>query len=367
MANETPRRGVDDGTAAGSSGEYLLPEQHETPELGARRKRRNRTAGAVVAGVLGVILLGLAVVIGFYVKSASDALDQVQRQPSMLPSDYANRPPSPSPEKGENASMNVLIMGTDSRGAGDQGRSDVMILAHVSGDRKSVYLISFPRDMWVEVPGHGMAKINAAYAWGGMPLAVQTVESLTGARIEHSALVDFEGFVAIIDAVGGVEVNNFAASGSGGYIFPVGPVQLDGKSGLVYTRERYNLPNGDLDRARRQRDVALAVVKKVVTPDVLADPARFNDVVSTMAPYFSVDEGFTAGEMTKLALSMRVTDTDALRSLQAPIQGFGTSDDGQSIDIVSAQFMAELAEAMQTDTMATYWENHKSDPPVGTR
>lgn len=348
---------VDDG--------YLLPEQEEAPGIDDRRRRRNRFLLGGAAGVLGLALLAIAAIIGFYAKSTNDAMNQVQRQP-MMPAEV-NRPPSPSVQVGKDAPVNLLIMGTDSRGESDQGRSDVLMMAHISGDRKSVYLISFPRDMWVDVPGHGMAKINAAYAWGGMPLAVQTVEELTGARINHSAIIDFQGFMSAIDAIGGIEVYNFVASGSAGFYFPEGVVQLDGKSALVYTRERYTLPNGDLDRARRQRDVVIAVVKKILTPEVLADPARFNEVVNTMAPYFTVDEAFTNAEMTKLSLSMRLTGGDGLRSLQAPILGFGTSDDGQSIDIVNAPFMAELGQALQNDQMQSYWDAHQYDPPVRDR
>lgn len=352
--------GADSEPAAG----YLLPEQPDVAPDG-RRRRRNRVAFAVVAGVLGLALLAVAAIIGFYAKSANDALNQVQRQ-QMLPLDVG-RPPSPTATPGREAPVNVLIMGTDSRGAGDQGRSDVLMMAHISGDRKAVYLISFPRDLWVNVPGHGMAKINAAYAWGGMPLSVQTVEELTGARISHTAIVDFQGFVSAIDAIGGIEVYNFVASGTDGFKFPEGVIQLDGKSGLVYTRERYSLPNGDLDRARRQRDVVMAVVKKMLTPEVLADPVKFNEVVNTMAPYFTVDEGFTNAEMTKLALSMRITDGGGLRSLQAPILGFGTSDDGQSIDIVNTPVMTELGQALQNDAMQGFWEAHQYDPPVRDR
>ena len=142
----------------------------------------------------------------------------------MLP--QGERPPAPDPDEGE-PPVNVLIMGTDSRGAGDQGRSDVLMMAHLTGDRKTAYLISFPRDMWVDVPGHGMAKINAAYAWGGMPLTVQTVEQLTGTHVSHSAVVDFEGFVQAIDAVGGVEVYNHVASSAGDQYFPEGLSRRD--------------------------------------------------------------------------------------------------------------------------------------------
>lgn len=327
------------------------------------RKRRNRRAFRIMAAILGFVLVALAALVGYYVKVTNDALSGVQREP-MLPSSDVSRPPSATPQEGKAAPVNLVLMGSDSRGEGDRGRSDVLMLAHISGDRKTVYLISLPRDLWVEIPGHGMAKINAAYAYGGMPLTIQTIETLLNVRMDHSAVVDFDGFVAAIDAVGGVDVYNFVASGSNGYVFPEGMIHLDGEAGLVYTRERYNLPNGDLDRARRQRDVVMAVTRKILTPEVLADPGQFNQVVSTLAPYFSVDEAFTNSAMTKLALSMRITGGDGLRSLQAPIQGFGTSEDGQSINIVHVPFMTELGNAMQTDTMDAYYQAHKDDPPV---
>ncbi|MGI5952622.1 MAG: LCP family protein [Brooklawnia sp.] len=346
-----------------SDEEYFLPEQQETVQAGKKRRRKNRVALGLVGGVLGLILLVVAVIAGLYAKTANDAMNQVQRQP-MLP--QGERPPAPDPDEGE-PPVNVLIMGTDSRGADDQGRSDVLMMAHLTGDRKTAYLISFPRDMWVDVPGHGMAKINAAYAWGGMPLTVQTVEQLTGTHISHSAVVDFEGFVQAIDAVGGVEVYNHVASSAGDQYFPEGIIHLDGQSGLTFSRQRYNLPNGDLDRARRQREVVLAVVQKMMTREVFADPGKLNEVLTTMAPHFTVNEELTNAEMTSLALSMRITGSDGLRQLQAPIASFGTSADGQSIDIVHEEFMADLGAALQDDEMETYWQAHRHDPPVRER
>ena len=81
-----------------------------------------------------------------------------------------------------------------------------MMLVHIPADRASVQVMSIPRDSWVAVPGHGDAKINAAYSWGGPTLMIQTVEQLTGVRIDHIALTDFNSFVGITDALGGVEI-----------------------------------------------------------------------------------------------------------------------------------------------------------------
>ena len=180
-ASEVPHDGAEEAPTVGSArasadsadrpdAEYLLPEQQDTAQDVKTRRKRNRVALGVTAGILGFVLLAVAVIVGFYVKSANDAMNHMQRQP-LLP--QGERPPAPTAEDGKQAPVNILIMGTDSRGEGDQGRSDVLMMAHISGDRKTVYLISFPRDLWVNVPGHGMAKINAAYAWGGMPLTVR--------------------------------------------------------------------------------------------------------------------------------------------------------------------------------------------------
>ncbi len=351
------RRGFD-GPDDGDS-DYLLPDQSETPETKTGTRRRSRRAFAIMAGLLGLVLLVIAGFAVFYAKSANDALNDMGRE-QMLP----HSTPSSTQEASQSVGMNILLLGSDSRGTGDQGRSDVLMMAHISQDRKHVYLISFPRDMWVTVPGHGEAKINAAYAWGGAPLTVQTVQDLTGAQIDHAVLIDFEGFMAVVDTIGGIDVYNFVASDPGDFTFPEGMIHLDGRSALAFTRERYDLPNGDLDRARRQRDVVMAVVKKIVTPEVLADPGKFATVLSTLAPYFTVDEGFSGAEITKLALSMRATDGDALRSLQAPISGFGTSSDGQSIDLVDAAGVAELGDALKNDTMDAYWQAHRDDPAV---
>ncbi|WP_316296705.1 LCP family protein, partial [Clavibacter michiganensis] len=103
---------------------------------------------------------------------------------------------------------NILLIGSDSRAELDPdgdgaagGRSDTLMLLHVPADRKAVYLMSIMRDSWVDVPGHGKAKINAAYSWGGVPLVEQTVEQLLDSRIDHVAEIDFAGFEDMTDAL----------------------------------------------------------------------------------------------------------------------------------------------------------------------
>ena len=127
-----------------------------------------------------------------------------------------------------NKPMNFLLLGSDSRGQ-DRGRSDVMMLVHSDPDRAKLYLISLPRDLWVPIPGHGTDKINAAYAYGGAPLAVQTVENLLKVRIDNVALTDFTGFFRLIDDLGGVTVFNEIPSQSLGLSFPAANSRLQVK------------------------------------------------------------------------------------------------------------------------------------------
>ena len=130
-------------------------------------------------------------------------------------------------------------------------------------------------------------------------------------------------------------------------------------------RERKTLPNGDLDRAARQRAVTIAVVKKIVSREVVTNPVKFTELVSTISPYLTVDEDFTVDLMRDLASTMGADGDQRMRTLQAPLSGFGTSDDGQSIDVVAPVTMAELCTALQTDTMADYYAAHSADPLLG--
>lgn len=319
----------------------------------AVRRGGARKALIIIGSLFLVLVLMVAAIAGWYVSRVNNAINGMERG-EQLPTAYTGQP-----ERADNESMNFVLMGSDDRYDGGGGRSDSLILLHLSGDGEKAYLISFPRDMWVEIPDHGEAKINAAYAYGGPALTVKTLEQLLDTRIDHTAQIDFAGFIGLTDTLGGITVNNKVASSFHEYNFPKGELTLhDGKEALVYVRQRKELPNGDLDRAERQRAVIKAIIAKTASPDTLTSPGKFNATLSAMSRHISVDQTLTSGQIRAIALDSKIRSGSQIVSLQAPITGFGTSADGQSIDIVDEAGIAELSDALRGDTMDEYVAKH---------
>ncbi len=330
------------------------------PRRGARRKRRLRDSGLFLAvmAFLALGILAVVIIVGYYGKATLDGLDSIKREPSLAPTEGASRPaPVPTKEGESDPPINIVLMGSDTRG-GERGRSDVLQLLHIPGDRSGSYLMSIPRDTWVQLPGRGNAKINAAYSYGGAGLTIETMENLLDVRMDHTVIIDFEGFIRVIDALDGVTVDNEHASRSGGYSFPEGEVELTGESALVYVRERKNLPGGDFDRAERQRDVVMAVVDKLASAGTLTDPGKFRDAVTALGPNFTVDAGLTNQAIIDLGLGMGTNATN-IKSFQFPVAGLDTSSDGQSIVVVDSDRIVKLKEALRNDDMASYYEQYR--------
>jgi anionic cell wall polymer biosynthesis LytR-Cps2A-Psr (LCP) family protein len=186
---------------------------------------------------------------------------------------------------------------------------------------------------------------------------VQTLESLTGVRMDHVALVDFEGFIALTKDLGGVTVANKTAFTSHGFDYPKGKVTLEGEKALWFVRERHALPEGDLDRAANQRNVIKAIVAKGLSADVISDPARFTSFIGNLAKHVTVDNSLSDAEIRNIAVSLRLQSKN-IELLQAPLSGFGTSPSGESIDVVDTAQLEELSQAMQNDTMDSYLQKH---------
>ncbi len=336
------------------SDDYLsVEDQVDDPRRAKTEKRRNRWLLFSVLGVLVAVLLAGIGIATWYGKSAVDALDNINRDSNLMPT--GERPAPVDPVEGK-APLNMVLMGSDTRG-GERGRSDVLQLLHISGDRQNVFLMSIPRDSYVEIPGRGKAKINAAYSWGGAPLAVETMELLLDVPMDNTVLIDFEGFKNVIDALGGVTVVNREASSSHGLDFPKGEITLSGEEALWFVRERKNLSDGDFGRATRQRDVIKAVLGKLASGGVLSEPGRFRESVTELGKNFTVDEGLTNDNIIRLGWELKGVSPSDIKSFQIPTAGFGWTDDRQSIVLLDEDKLDELRTALRADDMLAFYES----------
>ena len=179
----------------------------------------------------------------------------------------------------EDGVTNVLLIGNDSREAGEDGRSDAMILLSISNETKTIHLTSLLRDMYVEIPGHDGNRLNAAYAYGGPELLMETIEKNFDIEVNRYMLVNFQAFAHLVDAVGGVEleVTNEEVKYINAYLVEYnmlegnetgtdyldetlsGTIHLNGPQALAYCRNRYL--GTDFGRTERQRKVLTAAIK----------------------------------------------------------------------------------------------------------
>ena len=285
-----------------------------------------------------------------------------------------HRPQKPSTGPGAEA-VNILVLGTDRRStvpttgsdaeadaweAGAQ-RSDAMMILHVSGDRRSASVISIPRDSWVQVPGYGMAKINAAFSYGGLPLTVATVEHLTGVRIDHLVLADWAGFASMTDALGGVRVTvpQTVTDSARNVTWTAGEHVLDGDQALDYVGQRYGLPLGDLDRVRRQQAVLRALATQTLQKNPLSSPVQVYRLLASATEHLSVDDGWSTREMAQTLISLHALRGSAISYLTAPVAGFGREGD-QSVVHLDQHTGSGLWGAVVSDDVGTWVASHRS-------
>lgn len=346
--DEVTQHDLDSLTERLGSGE----ERHAEP----RRKDR-RGLGRVLIALLAIVVLlfgGATAFVGYLGYTVSDNVTQEQllpekRQPITAPDG------KPVPETG--TGTNYLVLGADTR-PGDAGRSDVIVLVHVPQDAKTIQMIHFPRDLYVSIPGRGKNKINAAYAFGREPLLVETMENLLKVRIHHVVRTDFEGFERMTDAVGGVRVYAEEASNGTGNGGPVvirkGWNDLNGEQALAFVRERYTLSEGDISRGRRQLAFIKALFLKATAPETITNPVKIARFTDAATENLVLDQTLTVGDMRDTAISLRHIRSGDIIFATAPFTGFGRSPEGASIDIVDEKGMADLGEAIRTDTMDEY-------------
>ncbi len=217
-----------------------------------RHSRRRIIITRIVVIILAILLVGVGSAFG-YVKF----LEGKMQPKGLMARAIAAVISKPVPKE----PLNFLVMGADADAADPVGRADTIMLIHVDFDKRKAVMVSIPRDFRVDIPGNGTDKINHSYHFGGPALAIKTVQQYTGLPIHHYAVVDYNGFMKLVDAIGGVDVNvkERMVDSELGDPIDKGPQHMDGLTALHYVRFR-NTARGDFTRIEDQQNFARALI-----------------------------------------------------------------------------------------------------------
>jgi LCP family protein required for cell wall assembly len=323
-------------------------------EPGRRGPRPRWGRIGLVAGVVLALLIGGAFL---YVHSLDSRIDRT---------DPFSQLTGGRPVKTVEGTLNILLVGSDSRDPDtpvDQAsrwRADTIILVHIPSDHGKAYLVSIPRDLYVPVPedagadcGNRRAKINAAFAWGGLPLAVHTVECFTDVHIDHVMAVDFGGFKEVTDALGGVDLNieqTITSIHKPHRKFKKGLNHLNGAEALDYVRQRKQFPDGDFARMRHQQQFLRALMDKAASTGTLVNPAKLNAFLRSVTDAVTVDKGFSLVDM---AVQFHGLRGENLRFLTSPHNG-SQNINGESVVVSDRENALAMYRAITADKMAEW-------------
>ena len=228
------------------------------------------------------------------------------------------------------AELKELKVGSTKTAAG--ARSDTMMLVHISKARDKAVVISIPRDSLVTIPAHTsldgkrqlgemQAKINAAFAWGGAPLLIQTLEQKMNLRIDHYVEVNFVGFKNVVDALGGIQVcsKKDINDPKSHLVMSAGVHTLNGIEALKYVRTRDFDGMGDLGRMQRQQQFVSAVFRKATSSGVLLNPFKVKNLISAVFKTVKTDETLDQGDIVTLAKQIRNLTPGKLRTMTVPL------------------------------------------------
>lgn len=325
-------------------------------------------------GIALVVLVGAATGTGWYLAHRLD------RQVTTVDV-FGGLEERPEADGAAAGALDILLLGTDGR-TGDtattgtdataswtpgEQRADTMMLLHLSADRRTASVVSIPRDSWVRIPGHGKDKVNAAFSEGGPRLSVQTVERLTGVRIDHVAWVDWAGFEEIGDLLGGVEVYvpETVHDSARDRTWTQGNHKLSGEEALLYVRQRYGLPGGDLDRVKRQQNVLRSILGSLRESVDPKDPKKAYDLLDIITRHLTVDTGFSGGDLRALALDLARMPSDNLTFFTAPVAGLG-KEGKQSVVHLDKREGRQLWTAIREDDMESWLGQHRDVLTGGT-
>ncbi|MCP0888008.1 LCP family protein [Ligilactobacillus sp. WILCCON 0076] len=283
--------------------------------------------------VLGVLAFFIAVGAIGAIKIYTDTKSAVQSTYKAASHKNLRKGSSVSVTNGDPFSVMILGIDTGEYGRTYQGRSDTIMVAAVSKSKTT--LVSVPRDTKVAISGHGSNnKINAAYAYGGISGAINTLQSYLDIPIDHYVKLNMRGLQQLSAAVGPIKVDNDLKFTNLGYHFKKGTVTINQSNILAYTRMRYQDPRGDYGRQLRQRIVLIALARKLVS---IGNITKYKQILTTISSNMTTD--LTFNELKALVTEY----SGAAKSIkQVQLQGTGKEIDGVDYEVVSSENLTKV-------------------------
>ncbi|MDR4316509.1 cell envelope-related transcriptional attenuator [Niallia circulans] len=281
------------------------------------RKKRKKKLWIIVWSIIGILIIGAGSYIYYLFHSVEQAANEMY-EPLAEDSNSAKK------EREEKLShqkpISILLMGIDQR-KGDVGRSDTLIVMTLNPKNEKMQMVSIPRDTKTEIIGDGrVTKINAAYAYGGVKMAKDTVENFTGVKMDYYIQVNMEALSDLVDAIGGITVQNdldWIDEGyyKKGYHYEKGTLTLNGPQTLGFVRMRHLDPNGDFGRNERQRKVISAIIDKATG---ISTVTHFNDILDALG----------ANVKTNITFDQMMTIQKNYRSVRKSVEQYEVTGQG---------------------------------------
>ena len=346
----------------------------------AVRHGRQRRSGLrmVFPAIGGVLAMALVLTGGYAAWSYAQLDDSLTKVHVALP--HASSSPGAD---ADGAAQNILLVGDDHRPAdatpqeladlgteldGGATNTDSMIVLHIPAGGGSATMISFPRDSWVQIPGHGTFKLNSAFSdgaangggdAGGMRLLIQTIENMSGLTIDHFVRVSLLGFYQLVKALGPVDVclNEAVHDTNSNVDLPAGRSTLNASQALSFVRQRDGLPRGDLDREVRQQYFLSQEARKALSADTLLNPVKVSNLLHGVGDSIQIDDGLS---IPSLVNTFRSIDLSAIRSTAIPTSGTPTIDGYSTVAVDFAAMPAFIQSIVGAP--AAYTSAHAASP-----
>jgi len=258
------------------------------------------------------------------------------------------------------AELKALRVGSVASAAGK--RSDTMLLVHISKARDKAVIVSLPRDTYVTVPERTgadgkvvpatQAKLNAAFNWGGAPLLIQVIESITNLRIDHYVEINFAGFAHMVDALGGIQVCSKVNINDpkSHLVMTAGVHTLDGIEALKYVRTRDFDGMGDLGRMQRQQQFMSSILRKATSTGVLLNPVKLVSFFNAAMDTVQTDAQLNTSDLLTLAKQLKNLSASKVRTLTVPLSNVGYSVPGVGSTVVWDSVLApQLFQRLRDD------------------